>query len=318
MSTVEDDVIDAPSQRREPWEEIGKKVNPNSTPEQMLVDAGLNWSVEKVRYNYPHNGSNHPSSKMALVRSSDSFELTTITGKWEPVQNLEAFMFFDEFVRTGNMRMHAAGSLYSGRIVFALAEIAEPCFVFGGDRIDPYFLFTNFHEYGRSTDLRFTPIRFECGNSLVMALSGSKDGSIKINHRRKFDPEIVKKSLGLASEKLLLYKSTAEYLGSKRADPADVISYLQQIFPSVSEKQKEEKISRPARTALKNLETQPGAEYAKGSWWQAVNAVTYTIDHLLGKKQETRIGSAWYGPNRVKKYEALEIAGLFAEKSRSM
>jgi hypothetical protein len=56
------------------------------------------------------------------------------------------------------------------------------------------------------------------------------------------------------------------------------------------------------------VHTQPGANYAEGSWWQAVNAVTYMTDHKLGRSRDSRLTSAWYGLNRVKKLKALDLA----------
>ena len=58
---------------------------------------------------------------------------------------------------------------------------------------------------------------------------------------------------------------------------------------------------------------QPGAEMGKGSFWQAYNAVTYLTDHELGRSADSRLASAWYGLNKVKKVKALETAIEYAE-----
>jgi hypothetical protein len=62
--------------------------------------------------------------------------------------------------------------------------------------------------------------------------------------------------------------AAGEYLGSRRALHDDVIGYLMKIFPSVSEKNAHEKLSRPAKTVLNILHKQPGANIREGSWWQ--------------------------------------------------
>jgi len=72
-------------------------------------------------------------------------------------------------------------------------------------------------------------------------------------------------------------------------------------------------LSRPAQQAYEVLETQPGAEFGAGTFWQAFNAVTYTVDHLLGHSAETRLQSAWYGQNRQRKVMALEKAVEMAD-----
>jgi phage/plasmid-like protein (TIGR03299 family) len=299
-----------------PWHGLGKEVKEGLSPQEFLKEAGLDWSVEKVPLYYrDKSGLEHRSDRTALIRSTDGAHLTTISGHWNEVQNLEAFEFFDEFVKAGKMHMHTAGSLLGGRMIWALARIDESFEVFGSDRIDPYMLFSLPHQYGMSTDVRFTPIRAVCHNTLTLALAGKNDLSVKINHRKKFDPELAKNALGIARTKLENYKIMAEYLGKKKAEKEQVLEYFKTIFPSVANDNKEVKISRPAKIALEVLETQPGAKYAEGSWWPVYNAVTYSIDHLLGREAESRIRSAWYGQNRVRKISALELASELAEKS---
>jgi hypothetical protein len=72
-------------------------------------------------------------------------------------------------------------------------------------------------------------------------------------------------------------------------------------------------LSRNAKGALDILETQPGANYAPGTWWNAYNACTYMTDHVIGKTQESRLTSAWYGLNKSVKVKALEKAVEYAE-----
>ena len=79
-------------------------------------------------------------------------------------------------------------------------------------------------------------------------------------------------------------------------------------------KEKEEgKRSKNADIALGILHTQPGAEYAEGTWWQPFNAVTFMTDHIVGRSTDTRLTSAWYGYNKSLKTKALELAVEFAE-----
>jgi hypothetical protein len=63
------------------------------------------------------------------------------------------------------------------------------------------------------------------------------------------------------------------------------------------------------------IPTQPGANFAEGSWWSVFNAATYFLDHEAGKTRDNRLSSAWFGDNAKKKSSALILAGEFAEKS---
>jgi hypothetical protein len=72
-------------------------------------------------------------------------------------------------------------------------------------------------------------------------------------------------------------------------------------------------LSKNAGIALEVLDQQPGAEYAQGTWWQAFNTVTFMTDHVMGRNQDTRLASSWFGTNRNLKTQALEIAIEMAE-----
>ena len=70
------------------------------------------------------------------------------------------------------MEMHTAGSLKGGQQVWALAKIKESFDVFGKeDTVESYLLFSNPHQYGKSIDIRFTPIRVVCNNTLTFSLN---------------------------------------------------------------------------------------------------------------------------------------------------
>jgi len=137
---------------------------------------------------------------------------------------------------------------------------------------------------------------------------------VRISHRTKFNPDEVKEMLGIATEKLGKYKEMASFLGSKKAKNEDIVQYFKRVFPVTGAKKNiETELSRNAKIAMSILDTQPGAEYAEGSWWQPFNAVTYMTDHLMGRNDDTRMTSAWFGPNRALKTRALETALEMAE-----
>jgi phage/plasmid-like protein (TIGR03299 family) len=292
-----------------PWHGLGTKVPSDLTPVQMLDAAGLNWAVEKVPAFAKVAGKNVSVGRSALVRNVDNAIIDVVSDDWNPVQNAEAFEFFNEFIAAGDMEMHTAGSLRDGQIVWALAKVKDSFELFKGDTIDAYLLFSNFHRYGFSTDVRFTPIRVVCNNTLTLSLNSRVENFVKISHRQTFNADVTKEMLGIAKDKLVKYKEMASFLGSKKAKDEDIVEYFNRIFPATGKKD----TSRNAIRAMEVLHTQPGAEYAEGTWWQPFNAVTYLTDHELGRSADTRLQSAWYGTNRGLKTTALETALEMAE-----
>ena len=296
-----------------PWHGLGKQVSNDLTPVEMLDAAGLNWTVSKIPAFANIAGEQVAIGHSALVRSSDNKMLDVVSNDWNPVQNLEAFEFFNEFVNAGDMEMNTAGSLKGGQIVWGLAKIKESFELFRGDTVESYLLFTNFHKYGFSTDVRFTPVRVVCNNTLTLSLNSQVERMVKVSHRKVFKPDEVKSMLGIASEKLMQYKDMASYLGSKPAKGEDIVDYFKRVFPVTGTNDNTRKeISKNAKLALDILETQPGAEFAAGSWWQPFNAVTFLVDHLAARNDDNRLASAWYGQGKNIKTKALETALDFA------
>lgn len=300
-----------------PWHGLGKKVPADLSPEQMLKAADLDWTVNKIPAFSNIDGKNVNVGVSALVRSTDNKVLDVVSNEWNPVQNHEAFQFFSEYCEAGDMEMNTAGSLRDGQIVWALAKVKDSFELFKGDQVDSYLLFTNPHKFGQCIDVRFTPIRVVCNNTLTLALKEHSERVVKKNHRTVFDPTQVKEQLGIATEKLAKYKEMATFLGSKRYTQDKLSEYFKEVFPVlVYNKEKgpqRKELSKSATRALEVINTQPGAEFAQGSWWQAFNAVTYLTDHEIGKSADTRLQSAWFGANKNLKIKALETAIEFAE-----
>jgi len=302
-----------------PWHGLGVPVSNDLSPTMMMEKAGLDWKVREVESFVEFDGRKIPTGNKSLVRETDGKILTNVGKDWKPVQNEEAFNFFGEYVISGDMEMHTAGSLKGGQIVWALAKVKESFDLFKGDKVDSYLLFSNPHQYGRSIDIRFTPIRVVGNNTLSLSLDMQADKSVKVGHRSEFDADKVKEALGIASEKLNSYKEMAEFLGNKRYTGEALIEYFNTVFPRTTDKRVQGKalsvdtLSRNAKLCYDVMDEQPGAEYATGSWWQAFNAVTYSADHLQGKSEDNRLYSSWYGWNQLRKRDALKTAIEFAE-----
>ena len=304
-----------------PWG-IGTQVSNDLSPQQMMEKSGTNWTVEKCPTFAAKEGVDLiPTGKEALVRSSDNKVLTQVGGNWEPCQNETAFEFFNEYCLEGGMEMSTAGSLKGGKMVYAMARIKESFDILGGDQVDSYLLFSNPHEYGKSIDIRFTPVRVTCMNSLAMALKGRAINGAKINHRRAFDADHVKVTMGIAHRRFEEYKEVAKFLASKRFTPESLIKYYNEVFPRTYQGKNQvtvneyKDLTTNGQKAFDVLQTQPGAEFGRGSWWQALNSVTYLTDHEMGRSADTRMTSAWFGSNQNRKQVALSQAIDFAEAS---
>lgn len=294
-----------------PWHKLGVPVSDDMTPRQIMQAAGLDWTVSKhdtFAKVLAADGTEEyiATGTQALLRDTDNSVLTEVGPGWNPVQNEEAFDFFHKFTESGEMMMDTAGSLQDGRIVWALADLKSGFDLFGGDRINGYLLFSSFHKYGSATEVRFCAERVVCKNTLTMALKEHGKPSVKINHRAKFDANKVQEVLGISGEKLETLKEQAEFLGSKQYNKDDLEQYFGTLFGESNKE--DQKLSRTAEKVMALVESQPGTEYAPGSFWQLFNAVTHHLDFHSGRSDDTRMASSWFGTGATKKVDALNLA----------
>lgn len=297
-----------------PWHGLGVKVDDSISVGDMIVKAGLDWQVRKEDLFFGDNAS--VPGKQALVRNKNGKDevLSIVSNSWEPCQNVDAFEVFEEFVDRNELEMHTAGSLKGGKIVWGLAKMNDKFVMFDDDVTEQYLLLVNPHQFGQGIHVRSTPIRVVCNNTLSLSLGQASNVQATQNHRSSFDAEAMKQAIGIARVKLEKYQEMAQFMSTKRYTDEAFKQFLNTLFPGYSKKQKGSlELSRNAQRAYDIVELQPGAEFGKGTWWQAFNAVTYLTDHELGRDSDARLTSAWFGANKDRKNKALELAVEYAE-----
>ena len=326
-----------------PWHGLGVKVEDNLTPDEMLVAAGLDWTVSK-RHLFTHSEPNVENSNevipvndyYVLVRDSDNKTFGPCGPKFVPSQNADAFKFFEKFTSVGDMSMDTAGALKGGEQVWGLAKINDGFTLPGDDRVLGYLLVSVSHKWGKSNEIRFTPIRVVCNNTLTYALADKTRPSFKMPHLKALDTEVFRsaeEALGIASDRMKDFKESAEFLSSKNYTSQNVVSYISELFhPELLEQQKNiEKMSDIKAIATRQsmvdefkripamvhqaLEEQPGANLksSKGTWWGAANAVTFIVDHKWGHDRDAALHNAWFGNRASLKQKAISKAVEYAK-----
>lgn len=292
-----------------PWHKLGVQVDEDISADDMLVKAGLNWSINKEPM-MTALSKQKVDGAYALVRSSDETILGTCGAGYKPIQPQEVLSFFHEFVEKGGMKMDTAGSLSNGRHIFALASIQEGFTLGTEDRVNGYLLFSSPNIVGKAMRIMFTPIRVVCNNTLTMALNqASGSGEFRLHHAQKFDPEIAKAALGLSKGQLHEFEAEAKFLTSKEVSDDTLRDYFMKVWPLAAN---DSDISRTAMNALTIFDKNPGAEMFPNTWWNAFNTVTYMVDHVIGRNDNNRLRNAWFGHGSRLKKAALQEAIIFA------
>ena len=229
--------------------------------------------------------------------------------------------------------IEAIGSLDATRILWGLARLHADFVLKGGDEVQGYILLASRNESREKIEIQFITLRTSCYNMLQVASKARPH--VKNDFRRTFKPTFPfmnQKAQKLDDEKkqkaktisiegreaISAFGKFARSLTDKKVDESAARKYLLEVFQPETNKSltpAEEKGLREHAESKANLAfiafcQAPGqeSESASGTAWGLLNAVTYTIDHQLGKNRDSRLRQAWFGTNARVKNRAFDLA----------
>ncbi len=300
-----------------PWHGLGEKVASTLTAEQMRKAAKQDYTVSKrpVQFTDSKGKLITVPKKFLLVRDSDDKVLSSIGSVYKPVQTKQVFEFFHDFVAAAKMKMETAGSLWDGKYVWALARVVGSDYAIGTGKKDEmrnYLLLCSPFEHGKALIMQYTSVRVVCWNTLTMAIGANLKGkghSFRMPHTKNFEveKEEAKRVLGLIKGQAEEFKEAATILAKAKINTAQTEKFFLDVLKKSPDAARTPVVLPKFKAALEHA---PGAMLpsAKGTWWGAVNAVTYVVDHELGKTRDTALKNAWLGNHANTKRRALEMA----------
>ena len=193
-----------------------------------LQTAGLDWSVIQ-RPIYTAERQLIPNYK-ANVRDSDCEVLGVVTDRYRIVQNHEAFAFTDALLGEG-VKYETAGSLQGGRRVWMLAMLPEK-YIIGGEKIEPFLVFSNSHDGSAAIKVCMTPIRVVCQNTLNLALNGAKRAwSAKHTSNIQNRMHEARETLGLAHTYMENLAKEFNSLSRIKFTDTKVMEFINELLP---------------------------------------------------------------------------------------
>ncbi|MGH7241564.1 MAG: DUF932 domain-containing protein, partial [Candidatus Saccharimonadales bacterium] len=218
-----------------PWHGLGTKLVQAPTAAEAIKAAGLDWKVAlKDAFVDGADGKKEMLEDAKLCyRVQDNKQLGTVGHTWKPLQNTEAFSFFDKFLESGEATLETAGSLDGGRKIWILAKLTrEPMVIKGNDIVEKYALLCNSHDGTLAARGGFTPIRTVCQNTLQAALESKASKLIRVKHTANIvtNLEKVRDIMNMANAE---FETTAEnyrLLANTQINQADLTKYVKTVF----------------------------------------------------------------------------------------
>jgi phage/plasmid-like protein (TIGR03299 family) len=334
-----------------PWHGLGQHVNKPATAAEAIEAARLNWVVEKVPLYIAGGVRLHElPGRYAVVRKDkigtpECRAFGIVGEQYRVLQNRDAFRFFDEIAGEAGAIYHTAGALGAGERVWILAKLPGDINVANQDTVHKFLLLSNSHDGESAVQVKFTPIRVVCNNTLTQALNTGR--TYRARHDRDLGAGLVnvKEALGLIKQRYEFLEQTFGALAAIELDEAALKQYLLNVFPDPSDVDDErgwERVDAWRYWATNLFRTGRCNQQAgiAGSLWAAYNAITELVDHsggrLLGPRAvangrrlpnrstattvlgmvspERRLASVWFGTGYRTKVRAWDEAVVMAQK----
>ena len=302
-----------------PWDYPGvKHVQNCKTAADVMSAAGLDWEVDKcevyaamnnfgersdINDGFIKNGTQFKTipNGYATYRCDTNEPLGLVKGKYTPVQNVDAFNFFDNAIGTNKAIWDTAGFFGKGERIFVSAKLPKTVIIGGKDPVDNYLVFTNSHDGSSGVKILYTPIRIVCQNVLSSAIRHASS-YISFRHTKSVHSkiDIADEILGICKNKIDAVSETFQYLEKKKVTDIDIQKYFTDFILTSDEKTR----LKDTGHTIKQLLLKDGETIEdSGISTRKVNILSDMYDYYLtGVGQHDFRGTAWGAYNAVTGY----------------
>lgn len=298
-----------------PWHGLGQKLDENPSISEAMDAAGLNWEVGTKPL---FTSEGEEVNAKATFRKTDNRVLGVVGPRYTPLQNKDAFDWFQPFLDAGECGLHTAGSLHDGEKVWVLAKLnRDNCEIVKGDETAKFILLSNSHNGTTAIRVGYSFIRVVCANTLSFAHSDKKNKLLRIRHTRssKTNLDNVRDVMDNINAG---FEATAEqyrFLASKSFNQKDIQAYVKMVVGV--DKTPDEDIKTRTRNIMDEIMKliegpKQSATNVRGTWWAAWMGYNEYLNYNKGRTADNRIDSLWFGQNGNENEYGFEKAMEFA------
>ena len=305
-----------------PWHGLGNALAPRQSLDVWAKQAGMDWDILDTPVRFVTSKTNKQFGEIlsfddnkVLYRSDTQAPLSVVSSRYHVVQPREILEFYRDLTKVSGFELETAGVLKGGKKFWALAKTGQDFTLKGNDLTNGYLLLATACDGTLATTAQFTSIRVVCNNTLAVALGDNK-GCVKVPHNTKFDPQAVKRQLGISVSSWDEFMYRMKTLSERKVKPREAQNYFLKVFTDQSKPGVGLSNERAMSKSLELFEGRGrGADLAsaKGTAFGLLNAVTEFVDHeRKARSVDNRLDSAWFGQGAAIKQTALEKALLMA------
>ena len=295
---------------RDAWHGLGARLSQVATAQEAIEAANMGWEVEmrEVFIQTPSGQFMAVPNKKAVTRMDNGKVFGVFSNGYTPLQNRDAFTFFDSVVGAGEAIYHTAGTLAGGSRIWILAKLPGDLKLSDTDVLERYILLANSHDGSLAVTMKPTTVRVVCNNTLSVALGGDTNKLFRAVHTSSVMQRVnqARETLGLQEAYFANVMRGIERLADERMTQAAADEFLVELF---GQEENREAIS----TRMQNQIDTVGNLFVKGTGnhgvnrWDMLNAVTEFVDHKRSKDADKRLDAAWFGGGKDLKQKAWNL-----------
>jgi len=294
------------------WHGLGTVVSSEVKSSEAIKLAQLDYQVNKVDL---FTSEKKLDSHVAIIREDTKEILGITTPKYQVIQNIDAFSFFDTVVGEGQAIYHSAGALGKGERIWILAKLPNDIIINDGDNIEKYLCLTTSHDGKSSLQMYFTPVRVVCQNTLNMSMSDAKNG-IAIRHSSNYKGRIeeAREVLNISINYYQQYEQIVKQLEEKVLTFDEVNAYFNEVLKIDEKEEVSTQKTNTKNDLFRLFENGRGQKIGnKHSLWKAYNSITEYVDHertvkKIEEDKTNKLKSIWFGSGAKMKEVAYKRA----------
>ena len=301
------------------WHGLGTVVDKAPTTAEAIRIAGMDWQVTEEPLFTP----DAPVDGWKCLRRSDNGGILHVCREtWTPLQNSEAFEFFDPIIQDGDVELEAAISLQEGKRIAITAKIRDGIAdVLPGDPVEQYLVLYNAHDGSLCLGVMFSNVRVVCANTLAAAISDRKRGggvgkfigsnemaignkAIKLRHTKNIQTNLntVRDSINVARRQFTLTLEQYRAMASTPMGDDLFTEFLSQVFERRLKQGDNAEALRAYEPIKAKFQAGVGIDIpgVRGTVWAGYQAVTEYVTHERGwgddvEAARTRLNQVWFG-----------------------
>jgi len=304
------------------------------------------------------NGKKTMPSRKVLVRCDTDDEIEVVSASFKVHQNREIVGGLASIAKASGVKLDAGGSLDGGAKIFLTGSVDKQFDASGekklGDIVQLRYIVSGGHKPGTPTTIKAEGQRLVCFNGATV---GAGAFAVRFTHQSKLQAADLRKLQNFVeatTEGFTQYEAKAvKLMGttiSREVNEAFVLELLhdnllenivneathrngmtgKDILAAIIDRAENNLLrpmqlaansgqsTRTAQQVLHVMNSQPGADMARGTMWNAYNAVTYHVDHVRGATASTAVDSAIFGEGDRLKRSALDLAVEYTERLQAI